>query len=117
MNTTKLSVSSKDIVAYRGDLLVICMAQPEQGLPSCEDRLRPLAMNALELGDFKAKMDEILILYPDRAIEKTFGARRVMLAGMGKVAETEDPCVLEGDMQGRSRQYSPPMRQDPGRIG
>ncbi|KGO34373.1 MAG: leucyl aminopeptidase [Desulfoprunum sp.] len=94
MNTTKLSVSSKDIVAYRGDLLVICMAQPEQGLPSCEDRLRPLAMNALELGDFKAKMDEILILYPDRAIEKTFGARRVMLAGMGKVAETEDPCVL-----------------------
>jgi len=95
MNTTQLSVSSKDIAAYRGDLLVICMAQPDQGLPSCDERLRPLAINALELGDFKAKIDETLVLYPDRAMTTTFGARRIMLAGIGKIAASEDPCVLK----------------------
>lgn len=95
MDTTKLSVSSKDISSYSGDLLVICMAQPEQGLPSCDDRMRPLALKALEYGDFKAKNDETLILYPDRTLETTFGVRRIMLVGMGKIADSEDPCVLK----------------------
>jgi len=95
MDITKLSVSRKDIAAYRGDLLVICMAQPEQGLPSCDERLRPLAIKAIELGDFTAKKDEVLVLYPDRALEATFTVRRIMLAGMGKIGETEDACVLK----------------------
>ncbi|MBB5346416.1 leucyl aminopeptidase [Desulfoprunum benzoelyticum] len=95
MDTTKFSVSGKDIAVYSGDLLVICMVQPEQGLPSCDERLRPLVINALELGDFKGKMEETLVLYPDPAMAIAFSARRIMLAGMGKIATSADPGDLK----------------------
>jgi leucyl aminopeptidase len=94
MDMTKITVTSKDFTAYTGDLLVFCIAQPAKGLPFCDERLQPLMMTALELGDFTAKMNDSLLVYPGLTDVPMFSAKRLMLAGLGKASESVDADAL-----------------------
>jgi leucyl aminopeptidase len=94
METTKISVTSKDRAAYSGDLLVLCVDQPEKGLPFCDEALQPLLLEAIELGDFTGKMNDSLLVYPRLTDTSVFTAKRLMLIGMGKVAENTDRDAL-----------------------
>ncbi len=94
MDMTKITVTSKDLAAYTGDLLVFCIDQPAKGLPFCDERLQPLMMTALELGDFTAKMNDSLLVYPGLADAPMFSAKRLMLAGLGKASESVDADAL-----------------------
>ena len=91
METTKLTITAKDSIACREDLLVVCVGQPEKGLPVCDERLQPLIGKAIELGDFKGKVNDILLLYPDGgAGDAAFAAKRIMIVGMGKLEVDAD---------------------------
>ncbi len=94
MNTTKISVTSKNIEKYTGELLVVCIEQPEKGLPSCDERVQPQMMAALELGDFTAKTGNVLLIYPGLLRIPVLSAKRLLLVGLGKIHEQTDSDSL-----------------------
>ena len=94
MDTTKISVTTKDIEKYTGDLLVLCVEQPEKGLPSCDERVQPLMLAALELGDFTAKASNTLLIYPQLLKESLVSAKRLLLIGLGKTYEKNESDSL-----------------------
>jgi leucyl aminopeptidase len=99
MEATKVTVSTKDISACSDDLLVFCIAQPESGLPVCDERLQPLLVSAIELGDFSGKSNEVLVLYPGTGTG-LFAARRIMIVGMGKNENPADSDNLRENLRG-----------------
>ena len=94
MNTTKISATSKGFEKYTGDLLVLCVEQPENGLPSCDERIQPSLMAALELNDFTAKLSSTLLIYPQLLKDSLISAKRIMLIGLGKIVEKKDNSSL-----------------------
>lgn len=94
MGTTKITATSKEIETYTGDLLVICVEQPEKGLPTCHEKVQPLLIAALELNDFTAKLGNTLLIYPRLLQESALVAKRLMLIGLGKAFEKKDEDSL-----------------------
>lgn len=91
MDTIKISATNKDVGKYTGDLLVLCIEQPEKGLPGCDERVQPLLLvAALELGDFTAKISNTVLIYPQLLKESAVSAKRLMLIGLGKTYERTD---------------------------
>lgn len=89
MHFTKVVVSEQDIYGFRGDLLLFCAAQAEDGAIDCDDRMRPLLEPIVAQGDFAAKENETAIVYPASGDgDGGFGARRLLVVGLGKLAET-----------------------------
>lgn len=100
MESTKVTVSARDVGACREDLLVFCVAQPEKGLPVCEEKLRSLLAGAIELGDFTGKANEVLVFYPSGTNADGFAARRILIVGMGKTGETADSDGMRETLRG-----------------
>ena len=100
MESTKVTVSARDVGACREDLLVFCVAQPEKGLPVCEEKLRSLLAGAIELGDFTGKANEVLVFYPSVTNIEGFTARRILIVGMGKTGETTDSDGMRETLRG-----------------
>lgn len=85
MYSTKVAASEQDIEEFTGDLLVFYAAQEEDGAIDCDMRIRGCLQPLLVCGDFVAKENDTVVLYPD--IEKNcgpFSARRLLVVGLGK---------------------------------
>lgn len=96
METTKLTLTEKKPELFKGDMLVFCAVQTESGAGRCE---HPVVDNWLEntaeLGDFKGKEGENLLIYPlvDKT-DRSFAAKRVLVLGLGKIAGEESSDEL-----------------------
>lgn len=91
MKSTRLMVVQKDILEFKGDLLVFCALKRENSAPWCDEEIMPMVTHAHELGDFSGKTEETLFFYPEQSkISPAFSARRVLILGLGEEKEVMD---------------------------
>lgn len=85
MHDTKVTVSEQDIQEFRGDLLVFYAAQEEDGSIDCDARVQQYLKPLADCGDFIAKENDTVVLYPAEEKNGTkFSARRLLVVGLGK---------------------------------
>jgi len=93
MQKTKVAVSDKNIHQVKADLLVFFAIQKEGDAVQCADVVSPYLETLLELKDFKAAVNEQVILYPGQLAAGNKGdllvAQRVMVIGLGKLEDEE----------------------------
>jgi leucyl aminopeptidase len=86
----KISVARADATEFRTPLLVLKVAEGADELVGpvarVDERMGGQISRVVRAGDFKGKPGETLVLYPP---EGAIGAERVMLVGVGKVAELD----------------------------
>lgn len=84
MNQTKLTLTSKKPHTFCGDLLVFCVQQNKKGKVTA---IRTFASkeldNAVALGDFKADVNDSLLVYSKKGIKNTKSAKRILYIGLG----------------------------------
>ena len=64
MKVCKVVVTTKAIEEYRGQLLVFPVAHSRKKTPRCSAAVSRLVSEFFKLGDFSAKQDQTLLLYP-----------------------------------------------------
>ncbi len=86
MKVCKVVVTTKAIEEYRGQLLVFPVAHSRKKTPRCSAAVSRLVSEFFKLGDFSAKQDQTLLLYPAQTgSNKKIRARRVLLVGLGEI--------------------------------
>ena len=84
MKTTRLVVTSKNLMSYNGDLLVFFAIQQKKTCPACDDLVKPSVEAAFELGDFSGKPTQHFLFYPSREdLKSDISAKRVLVVGLG----------------------------------
>jgi leucyl aminopeptidase len=69
---------------FKGDLIVYFVRQREKGAPDCSDALIQKRVNrAYSVGAFKGKMEETLLVYPEKKYDG-LQAGRLLVVGLGK---------------------------------
>ncbi|MCK5837050.1 MAG: leucyl aminopeptidase [Desulfobacula sp.] len=97
MKTTRITVTEKEVQKIAADLLIYCLAQPEQKkkkAPRCDALIQKRVNTAFDLGDFSGKEDETFMYYPSSEGKTTTKARRIMVMGMGKIEQETDPSTV-----------------------
>lgn len=75
-----ISVSNKKFVDFAGDILtVIVSIQADGALSSVDPALQPYLAKAQKIGDFSGKINETLVLYPDKKLL----CKRLLFVGLG----------------------------------
>ncbi len=78
---TLTSVAPKD---FRGDMLVYFAREKKNAAPACSDsKVQSYINRAYGAGDFKARQEELLLVYPDAETDG-FKAGRLLVVGLGK---------------------------------
>lgn len=91
MKNTKVTVTEQGIDTYRGNLLVFCVAQQEDGTYVCDPDIRPLLDSSIQYEDFTAKENETVLFYPgDLKRSGKISAKRVLAIGLGKLNNEQD---------------------------
>ena len=101
MEKTRVTVTSEGAKTFAGDLLVDCLVQPREGMIRGSGAISGILRRACELGDFKAKEKEALLLYPEtKTGADGLSVGRVLIVGLGK----ESKEVLTHTKKERLRQ-------------
>ena len=97
MQNTKVAVSEQNIPDFKGDLLIFFAVQQADGSIDCDARIRNCITPMVDCGDFLAKENESVLLYPDGPKNGTiFSARRLLVVGLGKKKpEREEYLIRE----------------------
>lgn len=95
MERVRLSLSTKKLEDYNGDLLALCADQTNDATGRCHLALIDNWLEkAAEIGAFAGKEGEKLFYYPLGEKENPFAARRILIVGIGKFAGDESPEEL-----------------------
>ncbi|MFH1155159.1 MAG: leucyl aminopeptidase [Pseudomonadota bacterium] len=95
MKTTKVTISSKDVREYSGDLVAFLATEIKDSAPRCDTVIEKQISSAHALGDFSGKEGETLIFYPTRDKDPAqFLARRVLVVGLGSTDTETDPDLV-----------------------
>jgi len=93
MNSTNLTLTKKHPGSFSGDLLVFCVQQNKKGRVTTRPALVSKELdNAIALGDFKADVNDSLMVYSNRVTNTTRPAKRILYIGLGN---TEKNTLIE----------------------
>ena len=91
MKNTKVIVSKGKVEEYTGDLLVILVAQKEEGDYDVDDSIRPFLQSFKHYSEFSGKNDEQMQLYPPYgSLLEKFKCSRLLFLGLGCVVSLSD---------------------------
>lgn len=91
MKSTKITVSTKKIEEYSGDILVVLVAMDEKGGYVVDDLFRPLLLSLEDYKEFCGKKDEQIQLYPPFGpLAGRLKCRRLLLVGLGCLSDITD---------------------------
>ncbi|MEN8200486.1 MAG: leucyl aminopeptidase [Thermodesulfobacteriota bacterium] len=86
MVASKLTLTGKTPESFSGDLLIYCLARDKKEKVLSQPRLLGRELKkAIGLGDFKAKEEESLLLYPQGSHKQKVQAKRVLVLGLGQL--------------------------------
>ena len=95
MKNTKIVVSKKKIEEYSGELLVTFVTQGTDGETVGDPMFRPILKSLQQLKEFTGKKETSLLLYPGIGqLKVLLKSKRLMLLGLGDIAEISDPCEI-----------------------
>lgn len=95
MRRCQVGLTQKPISSYSGALLVFLVAADGKKTPRCDTLIRPVVKALDRLGDFKGKMDESILLYPDKSdILDEFSCKRILLIGVGELKKSDGPDLI-----------------------
>ncbi|MBW1791567.1 MAG: hypothetical protein JRJ14_04745, partial [Deltaproteobacteria bacterium] len=79
-----ISVTNIKPGGFKGDLIAYFVRQREKGAPVCsEDLIQQRIDRAYGVGAFKGKMEETLLIYPEKKYDGLH-AGRLLIVGLGK---------------------------------
>jgi leucyl aminopeptidase len=85
MTKTDIIVSGSDPMKFKGDLLVFFVASGKKERFQCDKRILPVVREIQKLGDFSAKKNESLLLYPGQYSKGiSCLAKRILIVGIGE---------------------------------
>lgn len=95
MTHTEVIVSATDPMKFHGDLLVFFVASGKKDSMVCDKRILPVVQDIQKLGDFSAKQNECILLYPSQ-YQKTIKchAKRVLIVGIGEEKKKQSEAEL-----------------------
>ncbi|HID70070.1 MAG TPA: leucyl aminopeptidase [Desulfobacterales bacterium] len=102
MTATKLTLRRKKPESFKGDLLVSCLDQDENGKVKIRKNIAVKELkNAIALGDFQGKLNDSLLLYPTAPGKQKPSACRMLVIGFGKshdksLIELREKCRITG---------------------
>ena len=86
MKPSRVVMTQKSEWSVNSDLLVYCLEEEKNKVPVSPLFLKKPVKQAYDLGDFKAKIKERLLLYPSVfSKKKEIKAKRILVMGMGKI--------------------------------
>ena len=86
MKPSRVVMTQKSEWSVNSDLLVYCLEEEKNKVPVSPLFLKKPVKQAYDLGDFKAKKKERLLLYPSVfSKKKEIKAKRILVMGMGKI--------------------------------
>ncbi|MEE4165204.1 MAG: leucyl aminopeptidase [Desulfocapsaceae bacterium] len=96
MKNTKLVVSDKDFQKQRDSLTVVIIDDQKNVTSFLDKQMKRKIKYILNLGDFKGKKGEHLLLYPGSSDSKSLqGAPRMLMIGLGDGKEKNRTLLLE----------------------
>ncbi|WP_163336635.1 leucyl aminopeptidase [Desulfopila sp. IMCC35008] len=82
---TEVVVSTEDPISFKGDLLVCFVASGRKDSLDCDKRILQVVYEIQQLGDFSAKENECILLYPSQHPKLlNSSAKRVLVIGLGE---------------------------------
>ena len=91
MKKNRITTTTKAAESFKTDLLVYLAFEKDKKMPLCPKNVRSQVKQAFELGDFKAKEGQELLLYPRTG--KETDAKRILVLGLGDIKKETDKCL------------------------
>ncbi len=113
MEQPQITVTEKSPEKYRGDLLVVLAGRGKKEELVADARICSFLEARKNYQDFCAKDEEMALVYPEEsALGKTYQAKRLLIVGLGDLAEKKDELdfreqlrVVGGNIAAKIKEY------------
>lgn len=95
MKRCHVGLTRKSVSSYSGAMLVFLVGGDGKKNPRCDSIIKPVVKRLDSLGDFKGKMDETILLYPDKSDAlDDFSCKRILLVGVGELKKSDGADLI-----------------------